>query len=31
VRQATQAAYGRYQNNEKLKKAFREGFSEGSR
>lgn len=30
VRQATRDAYGRYQNNEKLKEAFKEGYRIGS-
>ncbi len=30
VRQATRDAYGRYKNNERLKKAFKKGFREGA-
>jgi len=30
VRQATRDAYNEYQNNEKLKKAFKEGYRTGS-
>ena len=30
VKHATREAYGRYQNNEKLKESFRAGFRDGS-